>query len=94
MKRSSLRNRKTMTLAIVLGALVMFGGAGTARADSRGREEACYRNVRQQEYELNRAIDRYGFRSRQADHERRDVERAREKCRIIHERESDRDRYR
>jgi hypothetical protein len=90
MKRSSLLDRKTMTLAIVLGALVMFGGAGTARADSR--EAACYRNVQQQERELNRAIERYGFRSRQADHERRDVERAREKCRIIHER--DRDRYR
>lgn len=87
--------RNSLVLAVVLGALVMFGGAGTARADSRGREEACYRNVQQQERELNRAVDRYGFRSRQADHERRDVERAREKCRIIHERDRDRyDRYR
>jgi hypothetical protein len=87
--------RNSVALAIVLGALVMFGGAGTAQADSRGREEACYRNVQQQERELNRAIERYGFRSRQADHERRDVERAREKCRIIHERDRDRyDRYR
>ncbi len=84
--------RNSLVLSVVLGALVMFGGAGTARADSRGREEACYRNVQQQERELSRAIDRYGFRSHQADHERRDVERAREKCRILHER--DRDRYR
>jgi len=82
--------RNLKMLAIVLGALVMFGGAGTAKAD--GRDDACYRNVRQQERELNRAVERHGFNSRQADHERRDVERAREKCRIIHERE--RDRYR
>ena len=77
--------RTSVVAAIVLGALVMFGGAGTARADSRDREEACYRNVRQQERELDRAIERHGFNSRQADHERRDVERAREKCREIHE---------
>lgn len=82
--------RNSITLAIVLGALVMFGGAGTAKAD--GRDDACYRNVHQQERELNRAIERHGFYSRQADHERRDVEKAREKCRILHER--DRDRYR
>lgn len=82
--------RNVKLLAIVLGALVMFGGAGTAKAD--GRYNACYRNVRQQELELNRAIERHGFYSRQADHERRDVEKAREKCRII--REHDRDSYR
>ena len=92
MKRDAVVKRNTLVLAVVLGALVMFGGAGTAQADSRGRDEACYRNVQQQERELSRAIERHGFNSRQADHERRDVERAREKCRIIHER--DRDRYR
>jgi hypothetical protein len=84
--------RNSITLAIVLGALVMFGGAGTAKAD--GREDACYRNVQQQERELNRAIERHGLYSRQADHERRDVERAREKCRIIHDHERDSYRYR
>ena len=84
--------RNVKMFAILLGALVMFGGAGTARADSRDREDACYRNVQQEERELSRAIERHGFYSRQADHERRDVERAREKCRILHER--DRDRYR
>jgi hypothetical protein len=92
MKRNSLLNRKTMKLAIVLGALVMLGGAGTANADRR--DDACYRNVQQQERELNRAIERHGFYSRQADHERRDVERAREKCRIIREHERDSYRYR
>jgi hypothetical protein len=86
MKRNSILKINPTTLSIVLGALVMFGGAGTAKAD--GREDACYRNVQQQERELNRAIERHGLYSRQADHERRDVERAREKCRIIREHDS------
>jgi len=90
MKRSSIVKHNTIMLAVVLGALVMFGGAGTAKAE--GRDDACYRNVQQQERELNRAIERHGFNSRQADHERRDVEKAREKCRII--RKHERDRYR
>jgi hypothetical protein len=85
MKRNSTIKRNSTALVIVLGALVMFGGAGTAKAD--GRDDACYRNVQQQERELNRAIERHGFYSRQADHERRDVERAREKCRILYERD-------
>jgi hypothetical protein len=84
-------NRNSIALAVVLGALVMFGGAGTAKAD--GRDDACYRNVQQQERELNRAIERHGFYSRQADHERSDVERAREKCRIIREHERNSYRY-
>jgi hypothetical protein len=80
--------RKSMMFAMVLGALVMFGGAGTVRADNRDRDDACYRKVREEERELNRAIERHGFNSRQADHERRDLEKAREKCRIQHERDS------
>lgn len=78
--------------AIVLGAVVMLGGAGSARAMGNDRDDACYRKVREEERELNRAIERHGYNSRQADHERRDLEKAREKCQIIHDR--DRDRYR
>lgn len=77
--------RNSIVAAVVLGALVMFGGAGTARADSRDRDDACYRKVREEERELNRAIERHGFHSRQADHERRDLEKAREKCHEMRE---------
>jgi hypothetical protein len=83
--------RNSMMLAVVLGALVMFGGAGTARADNRDRDDACYRKVREEERELNRAIERHGFYSRQANHERRDLEKARDKCRSQRDRD---DRYR
>jgi len=84
------RNLKIFT--ILLGALVMFGGAGSARAIGNDREDACYRKVHEEERELNRAIERHGMYSRQADHERRDLEKAREKCEVMHDR--DRDRYR
>ena len=86
--------RNSMMFAILLGALVMFGGAGSARAMGTDRDDACYRKVREEERELNRAIERHGYNSRQADHERRDLEKAREKCQIIHDRDRDRDRYR
>lgn len=81
--------RNSMVLAIVLGALVMLAGAENVSADGRDRDDACYRRVREEERELNRAIERHGYYSQQADHERRDLERAREKCRITSERGRD-----
>ena len=84
--------RNSMMLAIVLGALVMFGGAGTAQAAGGDRDDACYRKVREEERELNRAIERHGFYSRQANHERRDLEKARDRCRVQRYRDRD-DRY-
>lgn len=84
----------SIVLAIVLGALVMFGGAGATQAASRDRDDACYRKVREEERELNRAIERHGFNSRQANHERRDLEKARDKCHIQRDRDDRYDRYR
>lgn len=78
---------KTRAVATLLGALVMFGGAGAAQAqnryrgEDRYRDDACYRKIRNEERELSRAIDRHGYYSRQADHERRELEKLREKCR-------------
>ena len=83
--------RNVKIFAMLLGALVMFGGAGSASAMRGDRDDACYRKVREEERELNRAIERHGYNSRQADHERRDLERAREKCRFTRDRD---DRYR
>jgi hypothetical protein len=83
--------RNSMVLAIVLGALVMFGGAGATQAAGRDRDDACYRKVHEEERELNRAIERHGFYSRQANHERRDLEKARDRCGVQRDRD---DRYR
>lgn len=79
-------------MAAMLGALVMLGGAGAARAESR---ESCYRKIEKEQRDLNRAIDRHGRYSRQADHERRELERLRDRCeRKFGDRYRDRDRWR
>jgi hypothetical protein len=69
---------KTTLLAALLGALVMFAIAGTANAADRAD---CYRDIQRQEIRVDRAIDRHGFRSRQAEHERYELARLRERCR-------------
>jgi len=69
---------KLKFFATILGALVMFGGAGAAQAADR--DDACYRKIRNEERELDRAINRHGYHSRQADHERRELDKLRDKC--------------
>lgn len=69
---------KLSLTAGLLGALVMFAGAGTAQAASRSD---CYRAIQRQEIRVDRAEERHGFRSRQAEHERRELARLRERCR-------------
>ena len=69
---------KVTLLAPLLGALVMFAGAGSAQAADRAD---CYRAIQRQEIRVDRAIDRHGFRSRQAEHERYELARLRERCR-------------
>jgi hypothetical protein len=76
-------------MAAVLGALVMFGGAGAAHAESR---ESCYRKVRSEQRDLDRAIQRHGYRSRQAEKERRELARAQDRCDRQFGRYRDRDR--
>jgi hypothetical protein len=77
---------KTTMLASVLGALVMLGGAGVASAqnryrdDDRYRDDACYRKIEKERRELDRAIERHGFYSRQADHERRELRKLQARC--------------
>jgi hypothetical protein len=71
---------KLKFFATILGALVMFGGAGAAQASDRDRDDACYRKIHNEERELDRAINRDGYYSRQADHERRELDKLRDRC--------------
>jgi len=64
------------SFAILLGVLAMFGAAGTASA-----EDWCAKQIRPEQHELDRAIAHHGYYSRQADHERRELERIRAECR-------------
>lgn len=70
--------RKIRLFALMLGALVMFGGAGVAQANDR--DDACYRRIAKEERELDRAVARHGYYSRQAENERREIARLQWEC--------------
>ena len=70
--------KKSLLLGVALGGLMLLGTAGTARADdSRDR---CGERIHHEQHELDRAIARHGYDSRQADHERRELNRLRYAC--------------
>ncbi len=67
---------KKLFLTGVLGAAAfLFAGAGTAKADR------CNENkVRNEQWQLQRDIQRHGFFSRQAQHRREKIQRLRQQC--------------
>ncbi|HEV3220049.1 MAG TPA: hypothetical protein VGZ48_09775 [Candidatus Acidoferrales bacterium] len=70
--------RQIRLFALLLGALVMFGGAGPAQAGDR--YDACARRIAKEERALDRAVYRHGYYSRQADNERRELARLQWEC--------------
>jgi len=62
-------------LGIILGAMLIFGTAGSAQAD-----DWCARHIRHERHELYEAIRHHGYYSWQADHERRELDRLRSEC--------------
>lgn len=64
------------SFAIILGALLVLGAAGTANAD-----DWCAKRIRHEQHELDKAIEHHGYYSRQAEHERRELDRIRDQCR-------------
>ena len=69
---------KIRLFAFALGALVMLGGAGAARAS--GYDDVCYRRIAKEERKLDNAIYHHGYYSRQAENERRELARLRWEC--------------
>ena len=57
-----------------LAAFLMFPAAPMVRADS------CQRHIARADHRLHRAVSRYGYRSRQADHARHELREERERC--------------
>jgi outer membrane murein-binding lipoprotein Lpp len=83
---------KIMLAGVVLGASLLFGGASTARADNW---RSCEERIEQEQHDLDRAIARHGYYSRQANHERRELNRLYRECSYRHrDRDHDRDYYR
>jgi len=68
---------KSTLAASLAGGLFLFGGVATVRA---GDYDSCRRNVEKWESRLHRDIDRHGVDSRQANHDRHELNEAREKC--------------
>jgi len=66
---------RTKLLGFAL-AVMIVGSAGSA-----GAVDWCTRRIDHQRHELDRAIARHGYWSRQAEHERRELERLRNQCR-------------
>ena len=81
---------KTSLVTALAGGFMFFGNATNVRADDR---ESCYQNVQNLERKLERDVDRHGADSRQAKHDRHEMEEARDKCqRRFGDYERDRDR--
>ena len=72
--------RKINLFAVLLGALVMFGGAGVAQANDHDRDDACYLRIKKEERELDKAIRKHGYYSRQANDERLELSRLQREC--------------
>jgi hypothetical protein len=68
---------KTTLASALAGGLMFFGSATNARADD---SDSCYRNVQKWEQKLDRDIERHGVNSRQANHDRHELDEARESC--------------
>ena len=71
---------KTGLVRFACGAMLLATGtllAGTPRAEAR---DDCQRKLAHADHELDRAIERHGYYSRQADHWRHELHEARERC--------------
>jgi hypothetical protein len=68
--------KRVLTGALFAGMLVAVPSA-EAQRPNRNR---CQQRIRQAEYNLQKAIQRHGPRSRQAAQRRRQLEMARERC--------------
>jgi hypothetical protein len=65
---------KAALLTTAFGGLLLFGGTASARAEN------CPTKLYKQEQKLNDAINRHGYNSRQANHERHELGEVQQKC--------------
>jgi hypothetical protein len=73
---------KTKLIGIILGGLVLLGGAtGASAATFSAYPHDCERRIAQRQYDVDRAVRRHGYYSWQADHERRELRRTERACR-------------
>jgi hypothetical protein len=68
---------KARMFAIMLAAFFALGGATAARADDW---RDCEKKIRHEQRDLDKAIAHHGYYSRQADEERRELDRLYDRC--------------
>lgn len=66
-----------LLLAVAGAGALLVGSAGTARAQ---RYDGCAARVQKDQQDLDSAIDRFGYSSRQAQHERAELQRDAANC--------------
>jgi hypothetical protein len=79
-EKSSKVSNQITPLGIALAALMVFSGAGAARASDW--DHGCRDRIDREQHELDRAIARHGYRSRQAQNDRRELDRLYGECRV------------
>jgi hypothetical protein len=77
---------RVRVIGIALGVFLALGGATAARADNW---RSCEKKIAHEQRDLDKAIARHGYYSRQANEERRELNRLYERC---ERRDRDRDR--
>jgi hypothetical protein len=70
---------KTAVAAVAAGALLLFVGAPLMQADD-DRAERCQRAIEKAEVRLDKAIQKHGEHSHEAQERRRDVNAERDRC--------------
>ena len=69
--------RKSLFSLVILTAVLLCAAVPCLQAEDL---DGCQRRVAHAEHELHEAIEKYGRNSRQANHERRELSKAREHC--------------
>jgi len=71
---------KTGLARFVCGAVMLATGAFLAGVPRAQASDDCQRKLAHADHELDRAIEKHGYNSRQADHKRHELREAREWC--------------
>jgi len=71
---------KTGLVRFVCGTAILAGGLLVTGAPRASADDDCQRKLRHADHELDRAVEKHGYNSRQADHWRHELHEAREWC--------------
>ena len=86
-----MKSKHVFLLSLAVGAVSIFGMGTTARAQYR---DSCADRIRHDQSEVDRAVDRYGYDSQQAQHERGELQRDAANCGYDYRGDRDDPRYR